>query len=71
MTKEEEKELRLSDQNGKDWFNSYMDIDSFLLSELDKYGLDLLVDDVDQKPEIWTIKAIKMLRDKTISDNNK
>ena len=60
MTKQEEKELRISDQNGKDWFNSYQEIDSFLLSELDKYDLDLLVDDVNQKPEIWTIKAIKM-----------
>jgi hypothetical protein len=65
MTKQEEKELRLSDQNGKDWFDSFQEVESFLLSELEKYGIDLLVDDVNQKPEIWTIKAIKMLRDKT------
>lgn len=64
MTNQEEKELIESNENGLNWFSSYQEIDDFLLSELEKYGLDVLVDDISQKPEIWTIKAISTLINK-------
>lgn len=52
-------ELQESNKNGMDWFNSYQDIDNFLFDELNKKGLEFIID--YERPEQNTIASIKLL----------
>ena len=52
-------ELEESNINGMNWFNAYQDIDNFLFDELDKKGLEFIID--FEKPELNTIASIKLL----------
>jgi hypothetical protein len=52
---EESKELIISDNNGKGWFNSYQEVDLFLFQEIDDFPI------INEKtPEANTIEAIKI-----------
>lgn len=60
MTNEEIEQLKESDRNGQNWFNSYQEIDTFLFEELEKIGKEFPIINQD-KPELNTIEAIKVL----------
>ena len=60
MTNEENEQLKESDRNGQNWFNSYQEIDTFLFEELEKIGKEFPIINQD-KPELNTIEAIKVL----------
>lgn len=57
---EDFKELKESNDNGMDWFDSYGEVDDFIFKELDKIGKEFPTPDKD-RPEINTIEAIKIL----------
>lgn len=60
MTNEEIEQLKESERNGQNWFNSYQEIDTFLFEELEKIGKEFPI--INQvKPELNTIEAIKVL----------
>ncbi|WP_178985160.1 hypothetical protein [Winogradskyella helgolandensis] len=54
-------ELKESNENGKNWFNAYQEIDSFLFSELERNNLDFPIIKGSDDPSKNTIEAIKML----------
>jgi hypothetical protein len=61
MNKDEIEELVKSDNNGKDWFDSYQEVDNFLFNELEKLNIDFPLLEYNMKPELNTIEAIKLL----------
>ena len=60
MSEQELEELKESEENGRDWFNSYGDVDNFLFEQLDKIGKEFPIIDKD-KPQLNTIEAVKLL----------
>jgi hypothetical protein len=54
-------ELKESNKNGKNWFNAYQEIDSFLFLELERNNLDFPLIKGNDDPSKNTIEAIKML----------
>ena len=70
MMIEQIKELIESDKNGQIWFYAYGEIDDFLFNELDKVGEEFPIIDED-KPELNTIEAIKLLIDTKLNVLNK
>ena len=58
-------ELKESNENGKQWFNAYQEIDRFLFDELEKSNLDFPIIEGNDDPSKNTIEAIKMLIAKT------
>ena len=67
---EQIKELIESDKNGQIWSYAYGEIDDFLFNELGKAGKEFPIIDED-KPELNTIEAIKLLIDTKLNELNK
>ena len=58
----ENKELIVSEANGRKWFNAYQEVDEFLFDELKKIGKDYpIISETCQ--ELNTIEAIRQLVD--------
>lgn len=47
--------------NNNDWYNSYGEVDDFLFDELNEKGFKFPILEDNDKPELNTIEAIKLL----------